>query len=84
MATSEKKRGLGKIWIKPVWNCTECGEFVGSTAEWLHHTIMAHKDHKDTGAIPKSTKPKVNRFHPDCTDVSGGFAFLKSPEVNSL
>ena len=53
MATSEKKIGLGKIGIKPVWNCTECGEFVGSTAEWIKHTFMAHKDHKDTGAIPK-------------------------------
>ena len=45
MATSEKKIGHRV--------CTECGVFVGSTAGWINHTFLAHKDHKETGAVPK-------------------------------
>ena len=56
-----------------------------STAEWFFHNIHVHnKDHKETGDVPKSTKPKVNWFCRHCTDVSGALAFLNSPDVNSV
>ena len=67
MATSEKKIGLGKKGRKPHQICSQCGAFVGTTAGWIEHTFLAHKDHKETGAVPKSTKvnPFLSNRHDD-------------------
>ena len=78
MATSEKK-----MVKKPHQICNECGVFLGSTAEWISHNILVHnKDHKETGAVPKSTK--VNSFCRHCYDRSRAGAVPKSMKVNSF
>ena len=78
MATSEKKIGLGKIGNKPHQICNECGVFMGSTAEWISHTILVHnKDHKETGDVNKS----MNVAHKDHKETG---AVPKLTKVNSF
>ena len=75
MARFKKKR-----WLRI---CTECGEFLGTTAGWIVHMLYTHKEkEQEAEVVPNSMKQLIS-FRRNCHDDGSGDDRTPAPSAPS-